>query len=272
MSSSVTVGVVGHGRHADMFAAEVDSARSLRLQRADIGADLGVPTATGLAIIAGAVDRRLDDAQAAANSGWNVVVTAPIAQQMADADSLVALAASAHRPVTFGEPLCSSPVTVAIANRVVDAAVDRGSVWMRRPSDTDDDLHSLDVRAVAFVLSIIMPIWGTPDLDLCRERQLVWPDGRSIDVTTEMIGPGQAATVGCQFAGRDVAVTAEVWPACDVSVNGSSQPLRLDRPQDALGYAPMLRHAVDIASGRGGALSPMGFGRLVLDAARRLRT
>jgi len=250
-----------------------------------------------MAIVATPPARHVDDAVALLDAGYQVVVEAPIACTLADADRLIAAEQRVGRSVLYSEHLASSPVVDTLLSRVggIGAvthlsarAVQGPPSW--RHTGADDwgggALFDLGVHPIGLVIRTAAEAGiGAPvsvsavinDAGTDHERATVKLHFEAGTLATINVGwqPGAAPDADLQVSSARAVLRAELYPAPTLEANGSpvpvggstSAPVATATPSlvEDYGYAPQLRRFwTNIRTGRP-VPATSAFGRQVLD-------
>ena len=231
-----------------------------------------------VAIVATPPANHVDDAIALLQAGYHVVVEAPLACTLADADRLVAAELQFGRPVLYSEHLVASPVmdallaevgTVGRLTHLSARAVQSPPSW-RRSTGAEwggAALFDLGVHPVGLVLRTAAEAGaGAPDQVTAvitdagsqHERATVKLRFAGGLTATIVVGwePGAAPDWDLQASSASAVLRAELYPAPSFERNGD--PVAGIGPSDApslvddYGYAPQLkRFWTAIRTGRG---------------------
>lgn len=253
-----------------------------------------------LAIVATPPGRHVDDAVALLHAGYQVVVEAPIACTLADADRLIATEQQVGRSVLYSEHLVSSPVVDTLLSRVdgIGAVTHLSARAVQGPPswrDTRSDdwgggaLFDLGVHPIGLVIrtgaeagigapvsvSAVINDGGTD-----HERSTVKLHFEGGTLATINVGwqPGAAPDGDLQVSSARAVLRAELYPSPTLEANGSpvpvggspATPITPAAPitpsvVEDYGYAPQLRRFwTNIRTGRP-VPATSRFGRQVLD-------
>lgn len=282
-------------------AAELASKVGARAVTAEQLAEQATAARLGdLAVVATPPGRHVDDAVALLDAGYQVVVEAPIACTLADADRLIAAERRVGRSVLYSEHLASSPVVDTLLNRVggIGAvthlsarAVQGPPSWRHaRPDDWGGGaLFDLGVHPIGLVIRTGVEAGiGAPtsvsavinDAGTDHERATVrlhFEGGNSATINSATINvgwqPGAAPDWDLQVSSARAVLRAELYPVPTLEANGSPVPVGgsstapVAQPSlvEDYGYAPQLRRFwTNIRTGRP-VPATSTFGRQVLD-------
>jgi predicted dehydrogenase len=246
-----------------------------------------------LAIVATPPAAHVADAIRLLDAGYQVVVEAPIACTLDEADRLVAAEQHAGRAVLYSEPLVASPVVDGLLSEVASLgplthlsarALQAPPTW--RGTDRQDwgggALFDLGVHPVGLVLRTAVEAGvGDPvslsalvtDAGTDREHGTVKLHFASGLLATVVVGwePGGAASWDLQASSVSGVVRADMYPQPSLERNGDPVPAGPPRlgggPSlvDDYGYAPQLmRFWTNIRTGRP-VPATSHLGRAVLD-------
>jgi predicted dehydrogenase len=258
------------------------------------GTPYRVEDATGrrlgdVAIVATPPARHVDHAVSLMESGHHVVVEAPIACSLADADRLVAEELRLGARVLYCEHLVAAPVmdalladadAVGVPTHLSARAIQAPPTW-RRSSRADwggGALFDLGVHPVGLVLRTAAEAGAGPvdrvnavitDAGTEREHATVKLHFAGGLVATVVVGwqPGAAPDWDLQISTASAVLRAELYPAPVFERNGEpvTRPTGPPSLVDDYGYAPQLRRFwAAIRTGRGVPVTSR-FGRQVLE-------
>lgn len=244
-----------------------------------------------LAIVATPPTRHVDDAVALLDAGYQVVVEAPIACTLADADQLIAAEQRVGRSVLYSEHLVSSPVVDTLLSRVdgIGAVTHLSARAVQGPPswrDTRSDdwgggaLFDLGVHPIGLTIRTAAEAGiGAPvsvsavinDAGTDHERATVKLRFEAGTLATINVGwqPGAAPDWDLQVSSARAVLRAELYPAPTLEANGAPVPLPGASGTPSLvedyGYAPQLRRFwTNIRTGRP-VPATSRLGRQVLD-------
>ncbi len=246
-----------------------------------------------IAIVATPPANHVDDAIGLLRAGYQVVVEAPIACTLADADRLIAAETAVGRPVLYSEHLVASPVVDGLLTDVVQIgtlthlsarAIQPPPTW-RAPGGTDwggGALFDLGVHPVGLVLRTAAEAGAGPpehvnavitDASTAREHATVRLRFAGGLVATIVVGwqPGAAPDWDLQASSAAGVLRAELYPLPTLEHNGEPVTTGLGPGPGGpslvhdYGYAPQLkRFWTNVRTGRP-VPTTSHLGRQVLD-------
>lgn len=223
--------------------------------------------------------------------GYHLVRTPPLAQTLADADTIVALAEAAAargQRMLYGDVVCASPVVDALFGRLAVMGAETTHISSRSVRTVDSAATPAELRTpllqhgvhgiAATLLAARLSDLGRPT-SVTGERggtggsvtdaRLHFRSGDSIAVHASYTAT-PAPSWGLQVASPDEVLRVDLFPTPTLERNGDpqpevSEPGLADGPPRAFGFVPQLeRFWADVTAGRSPTL-PSGFGRDVLE-------
>lgn len=243
-----------------------------------------------IAIVATPPAAHVDDAIRLLDAGYHVVVEAPMACTLVDADRLLDAEARVGRAVLYSEHLVASPVVDGLLADVVTIgplthlsarAIQSPPTWRRTRADWGGGaLFDLGVHPVGLVLRTAAETGaGVPqrltavitDASTDREHGTIKLHFAGGLVATIVVGwqPGSAPDWDLQASSAGAVLRTEFYPSPTLERNGEPVPGAVMRPGvslvDDYGYAPQLkRFWTNVRTGRP-VPSTSRLGRQVLD-------
>lgn len=244
---------------------------------------------TDVVIVATPAEHHLEALRAGLAVGAAVLVEKPLGVDVAEADAMVAAAEEAGVVCGYAENLLFAPSFVKLSqhreqmgelHRLHLTVHSDPPAWghFTGPLPGGGVLHDLGAHPVALALALA----GSPPAAVAAEVRGRREDGLDDDVAVEIrFASGLRATIDVSWRAKptrwEVELASatsvgrwEILPEDHLELDGDPAtppvPEKLRSPDPrlvSLGYVAQLQGFVDAASGRGGSVCPLGFGREV---------